>query len=125
MKQLNFNDAMQANLGFVTSQTSLIEPEVYRTRYPDVDYASLIPVQASGNEWIKSVTYFSTMRRVRANRASQPTLPRSTDHARGVEPASPTQTPVFVAVSKARTRITAPKAAEHCIRRLICVHSGH
>jgi len=59
MKQLNFNDAMQANLGFVTSQTSMIESGVYRNRYPELDYASMIPVETAGNEWIKSVTYFS------------------------------------------------------------------
>lgn len=52
------NDA-QANLGFVLSQTSHIESQVYRTRYPDVDYASMIPVDTSANEWVKSVTYFS------------------------------------------------------------------
>lgn len=52
-------DAAQANLGFVISQTSHIEAEVYRIRYPDVDYASMIPVDVSANEWAKSVTYFS------------------------------------------------------------------
>jgi hypothetical protein len=56
---MNFHDAQQANLGWLTSQTSLIEPGVYKNKYPDVDYASLIPVATSGNEWIKSVTYFS------------------------------------------------------------------
>lgn len=53
------NDAMQANLGFVVSQTSHIEAEIYRIKYPDVDYASMIPVDVSANEWVKSVTYFS------------------------------------------------------------------
>lgn len=67
MSKTNFNDAMQANLGFVTSQTSLIESQVYRYRYPDLDYASMIPVETSGNEWVKSVTYFSMDRAGRAD----------------------------------------------------------
>ncbi|WRH62045.1 MAG: DUF2184 domain-containing protein [Fuscovulum sp.] len=57
--QMNFNDAVQANLGFVTSQTSHIEAGVYRIKYPDVDYASLIPVDTSAGEWSKSVTFYS------------------------------------------------------------------
>jgi hypothetical protein len=56
---MNFQD-MQANLGFVIAQTTHIEPQVYETRYPDIDYASLIPVDTSAPEWIKSVTYFAT-----------------------------------------------------------------
>lgn len=59
MNAMNFADAMQANLGFVTSQTSHIEAQVYRIRYPDLDYASMIPVDASAGEWSKTVTYFS------------------------------------------------------------------
>lgn len=54
-----FGDAMQANLGFVISQTSHIEAEVYRYKYPGIDYASLVPVDFSANEWVKTVTYFS------------------------------------------------------------------
>lgn len=52
-------DAMQANLGFVRSQTAHIEAGVYRTRYPAIRYNSLIPVDYSAPEWIKSVEYFS------------------------------------------------------------------
>ncbi len=54
-----FNDAMQANLGFVEKQTAIIETAVYETRYPELDYASLVPVDFSGGEWAKSVTYYS------------------------------------------------------------------
>lgn len=52
-------DAMQSTLGFVTAQTTHIEAGVYAHRYPELDYASLIPVDTSAPEWIKSVTYFS------------------------------------------------------------------
>lgn len=53
-----FNDA-QAALGFALSQTSYIERAVNQTVYPDVQYASLIPIDTSANPWAKSVTYFS------------------------------------------------------------------
>lgn len=59
MQYQNFNDALQANLAFAVKQGSLIETEVYKERYPDLDYASIIPVDTSAPEWIKSVTYFS------------------------------------------------------------------
>jgi hypothetical protein len=52
-------DAQQAALTFLVQQTSYIEPEVYKQRYPDVQYPQLIPVDTSANEWAKSVTYFS------------------------------------------------------------------
>lgn len=55
----NFADAQAANLGFAIQQTSHIESQVYSIRYPDIDYASMIPVDTSANEWVKSVTYFS------------------------------------------------------------------
>lgn len=49
----------QAALGFVVSQTSYIEPQVYMTKYADIQYADLIPVDTSANPWSKSVTYYS------------------------------------------------------------------
>jgi hypothetical protein len=54
----NLFDAQQA-YGFLVSQTAHIEAEVYKTLYPDFDYASLIPVDSSANEWSKTVTFFS------------------------------------------------------------------
>lgn len=60
MTQMQFRDAVQANLGFALKQTSHIETEVYKTKYPSLDYASIIPVDYSANEWVKSVTYYST-----------------------------------------------------------------
>lgn len=56
---VNPQDAMQSNLSFVTSQTTEIEAGVYRMRYPDIDYATLVPVVPTANPWTKSVTYFS------------------------------------------------------------------
>lgn len=55
---LNLYDAQQA-LGFLTLQTAHIETEVYKTQYPDYDYAALIPVDSSANEWARTVTFFS------------------------------------------------------------------
>lgn len=57
--QLMVGDAMQANLGFVESQTAYIEAGVYRTRFPAVRYPGLIPVDYSAPEWIKTITYYS------------------------------------------------------------------
>lgn len=50
----------QAVLGFVRSQTTHIEPGVYATRYPDIQYRDLIPVDTSASEFATSVTYMSS-----------------------------------------------------------------
>ena len=50
----------QATLGFIVRQTSHIEPGVYATRYPDIQYRGLIPVDTSGSEYATSVTYYSS-----------------------------------------------------------------
>ncbi|WP_420465609.1 DUF2184 domain-containing protein [Panacagrimonas sp.] len=50
----------QAALGFVVSQTSHIEREVYQIKYPDIQYPSLIPVDTSAHPFAKSVTYYSS-----------------------------------------------------------------
>jgi len=49
----------QAALGFVISQTSHIEREVNNIVYPDIQYPTLVPVDTSAPEWVKTVTYFS------------------------------------------------------------------
>ena len=56
---MSFQDAQQSALNFLVSQLSVIEPQVYRIQYPDIQYPNLIPVDTSGNEWAKSVTFFS------------------------------------------------------------------
>lgn len=55
--RLNLND--QQAMAFLIQQTTHIEAEVYKVRYPDIQYPSLIPVDTSANEWAKSITYFS------------------------------------------------------------------
>lgn len=52
-------DAQQRSMNFLISQQSIIEPTVYQMRYQEIQYPSLIPVDTSAPEWIKSVTYFS------------------------------------------------------------------
>jgi hypothetical protein len=59
MTHKQFADAQEANLGFAIQQTSHIEAEVYRIQYPDLDYASMVPVDMGAGEFVKSVTYFS------------------------------------------------------------------
>ncbi|WP_415916303.1 major capsid family protein [Xanthomonas arboricola] len=49
----------QVTLGFMVAQTTIIEPGVYRTVYPDIQYRELIPVDTSGSEFATSVTYYS------------------------------------------------------------------
>lgn len=56
--RLNMIDSQEA-LSFLIQQASIIEAEVYRTQYPAIQYANLIPVDTSGNEWAKSITFFS------------------------------------------------------------------
>lgn len=56
---LEIGDVMQNNLGFVQSQTAHVETSVYRTRYPQIRYPGLIPVDSSAPEWIKTVDYYS------------------------------------------------------------------
>ena len=49
----------QATLGFLVSQTSAIEQEVYAIRYADIQYPNLVPVDTSAYPWAKTVTYFT------------------------------------------------------------------
>jgi len=52
-------DTMQQALSFLVSQTSYIEPTVVRLKYPELNYADFVPIDSSGNEWAKSITFFS------------------------------------------------------------------
>jgi hypothetical protein len=52
--RMNLIDSQQA-LSFLVQQASIIEPEVYRIQYPDIQYSQLIPVDTTGNEWAKSL----------------------------------------------------------------------
>jgi hypothetical protein len=55
----NFTDATQQSFGFLRQQLSIIEPGVYRTVFPEVQYPGLVPVTTDGWEWAKSVTFTS------------------------------------------------------------------
>ncbi len=53
------DDTFQNALAFMVSQAAYIEPQVYRMRYPDLNYAAYVPIDTSANEWAKAVTFFS------------------------------------------------------------------
>lgn len=57
--RFNLHDAQQQAFSFLVQQAAHIEPQVYAIEYPDTDYASLIPVDTSANEWAKTITFFS------------------------------------------------------------------
>jgi hypothetical protein len=40
-------------------QASVIEAQVYRIQYPEIQYQALVPVDTSGGDWVKSKTFFS------------------------------------------------------------------
>lgn len=48
----------QAALGFLVRQTSYIESAVNEIVYPDIQYPTLVPVDTSAPEWVKTVTYY-------------------------------------------------------------------
>ena len=50
----------QAALGFLISQVSSIEQEVYAIRYGDIQYPNLVPVDTSAYPWARTVTYFTS-----------------------------------------------------------------
>ena len=50
----------QAALGFLVSQVSSIEQDVYAIRYADIQYPALVPVDTSAYPWARTVTYFTT-----------------------------------------------------------------
>ena len=49
----------QAALGFLVSQVTSIEQDVYAIRYADLQYPSLVPVDTSAYPWARTVTYFT------------------------------------------------------------------
>lgn len=55
----NFADATQESFGFLRQELSIIEPGVYRTVFPEVQYKGLVPVDTGGWEWAKSITFTS------------------------------------------------------------------
>lgn len=59
MNHIFHKDSLQANLGFVQSQTTTIETQVYNARFQEIIYPGLIPVDNSAPEWTKTITYYS------------------------------------------------------------------
>lgn len=49
----------QAALGFLVSQVTSIEQDVYQIRYADLQYPQLVPVDTSAYPWARTVTYFT------------------------------------------------------------------
>lgn len=59
MNRLWTQDNVQQALGFLVAQTTYIEPQVVRIKYPELFYKEIIPVDTAANEWAKSITFFS------------------------------------------------------------------
>jgi hypothetical protein len=57
--QLDLNDA-QSVVSFVTRQAAHIEATVYKTKYPDLQYADLIPIDTSAGEYAKTIEFYSS-----------------------------------------------------------------
>lgn len=58
MQNVRMLDA-QAAMAFAVSQASRINARIYQARYPAIRYRGLVPVDTTGPEWVKSITYFS------------------------------------------------------------------
>lgn len=52
-------DAIQQAQSYLIAQTSYIEPQVVRIKYPELFYAQVVPIDTAANEWAKSITFFS------------------------------------------------------------------
>lgn len=60
MYDIYSRDAQQSAYNYVVNQSTVIESTVVKMQYPDVQYPDLVPVDsATGNEWVKSITYMS------------------------------------------------------------------
>lgn len=46
-------------LGFYISQLAQVEPRIYETKYPNINFQELIPVNSSVPEWVDNVDYIS------------------------------------------------------------------
>ncbi|WP_368647959.1 DUF2184 domain-containing protein [Castellaniella ginsengisoli] len=57
-----YDDAIRTaddGLGFYISQLAAVEPRIYETKYPNINFQELIPVSSSIPEWADSVPYIS------------------------------------------------------------------
>lgn len=46
-------------IGFYLSQLAYVEPRIYATKYPHINYQELVPVDTDVPEWVDSVDYIS------------------------------------------------------------------
>ncbi|MFT0547487.1 DUF2184 domain-containing protein [Allopusillimonas ginsengisoli] len=46
-------------LGFYISQLAQVEPRIYATKYPNINFQELVPLNSSIPEWVDSVDYLS------------------------------------------------------------------
>lgn len=51
---------MQANMAFVQDQLAHVETGIYETKYADLQYLDLVPVDYSADEWAESVLFYSS-----------------------------------------------------------------
>ena len=56
---MNFRDAPQQALSFLVQQAAHIEPVVYQTKYPSIQYPELIPIDTSAGEWANTIQFYS------------------------------------------------------------------
>lgn len=56
---LKMSDAQQQAYEFLVAQGTYIEAEVYKRKYPAIQYPFLIPVDNSAGEWTTSITFYS------------------------------------------------------------------
>ena len=56
---MHFKLDAQSAMNFAVSQASRINTRVYETKYAAIRYRGLVPVDTTGPEWVKSITYFS------------------------------------------------------------------
>ena len=50
---------MADHYAFLVSESRRIEPEVYRIKYPSIQYPMLVPVDTTASEWASGITYYS------------------------------------------------------------------
>lgn len=53
-------DAQTKALNFLVNQAQRIERTVYQTRYAEIQYPNLVPVDTTGPDWVTGVTYYSS-----------------------------------------------------------------
>ncbi len=57
-----FDDAIRTTddgLGFYISQLAQVEPRIYETKYPNINFQELVPVNSAVPEWVDTVDYIS------------------------------------------------------------------